>query len=357
MAKDYYKILGVKKDASAEEIKKAYRRLAHQHHPDKSGGDADKFKEINEAYQILSDNKKREQYDRFGTAEPFGAGGFGNWNPQDFDFGSGRQYDMGDLGEIFESFFEGMGVRSRRPTYERGSDLEAQQEITLEEAYSGTTKNLHIRTFMPCAKCHGLGGDPAAGTKQCETCNGQGEVRENRQTFFGRFSQVKACPECFGTGKIPVRPCSECKGMGRVGGERNIRIDILPGVHHDQIIKIAGAGEAGERGTGSGDLYVRIRVRPHKVFSREGDDLVVKKELNVVDLLLGKKIDVPTMKGETIHVEIPAHFNLKERLRIPGEGMPRLGGFGKGDLLVDFTIKAPKKLDQKLRKILEDGEK
>lgn len=358
MGKDYYKILGIAQGASQEEIKKAYRKLAHQYHPDKQGGDESKFKEINEAYQVLSDEKRRAQYDRFGSAEPFQNA---NWGGQGFDFNgfdfnNGQFGDMGDLGDIFETFFEGMGVRPRRATYEKGADLQAIEEITLEEAYRGVVKNLKIRTFITCGVCKGQGGDPSTGTKTCEICHGQGEVRETKQTFFGRFSQVKTCPECHGKGNIPNKICTECKGSGRVTGERDVHIEILPGIQNDQIIKIKGMGEAGDRGTATGDLYVRMRIKPHKTFTRSGDDLIVKKELDLIALLLGKKIEVPTIQGETLKIEIPANFNLKENLRIRGEGMPRFGSFGKGDLLVDFIVKSPKKVDSKLRKLLEDLE-
>jgi len=375
MNRDYYKILGINKNASEEEIKKAYRRLAHQHHPDKPGGDEKKFKEINEAYQTLSDKIKRANYDRFGTAEPFGYaqggpfGGFGqgqawggfpgggqpNWD----GFGFNTDEDAGDfanIGDIFESFFEGLGVKPRRRTYERGSDLEIVEEISLEEAFRGAGKTVKLKTFVRCEPCKGQGADAKAGFATCSRCAGQGEIREQRKTFFGSFSQVKTCDTCRGSGQIPNKICPVCKGTGRIGAEREIKLDVLPGVEDGQLIKVSGAGEAGERGTAAGDLYVRIKVKPHPTFERRGADLVVKKELKVFDLLLGKRIEAPTISGGKINIEIPAHFNLKENLRISGEGMPRFGSYGRGDLLVNFTIKAPKKLNPKAKKILEELE-
>lgn len=365
MNKDYYQILGVAKTATEDEIKKAYRKLAHKYHPDKSGGDETKFKELNEAYQVLSDKSKRSNYDRFGTAEPYGpqggqnpfggfdfsgfAGGQGFGGAHDFSF-----YDAGDMNEIFENFFEEMGVKSRRRTYERGSDIEVAQEITLEEAFRGAQRSVKVKTFLVCGECKGKGGDPSAGSKTCEACAGKGEIREKRQTFFGSFSQIKPCGQCRGSGNIPNKVCASCKGAGRINGERNIEMDILPGIQDNQIIKVKGAGEAGELGTPVGDLYIRVRVLPHSVFERRGDDLVVKKEIKVIDLLLGKKIEVPTVSGGKIDFEIPANFNLKEDLRINGEGMPHFGSFGRGDMLVNFTIKAPKKLDAKAKKLLEE---
>ncbi len=366
--KDYYKILGVARGASEDEVKKAYRKLAHQYHPDKAHGDEKKFKEISEAYQVLSDKKKRDHYDRFGTAESFGGfgkGGFSAGGSQGFDWshfggfsGEGGQVysDFGDLGDIFETFFEGLGVKPRRPTYHQGSDLEMIQEISLEEAFRGVTKRIDVDTFVPCTHCAGKGGDPKSGTAQCATCNGQGEIKEERRTFFGSFSQVKTCAVCHGFGQVPKKLCEFCKGSGRIQGERAVEVEILPGVHDSQIIKVKAAGEAGERGTEAGDLYIRVKVKLHPVFTREGDHLTVRQELNVFDLLLGKKIEVPTIAGGKLKVEIPAHFNLKEPLRIPGEGMPRFGSFGRDDLLVDFIIKAPKKLDPKVKKILEELE-
>ncbi|MCS6789250.1 MAG: molecular chaperone DnaJ [Patescibacteria group bacterium] len=359
--KDYYKILGVNRNASDEEIKKAYRKLAHQYHPDKPTGDEQKFKEINEAYQVLSDKKKREFYDKYGVAEPFGPGAgtdfdpsnFGNWDFSNFDFG-GAWTDFGDLSDLFESFFGGFSKTQRRPVYNRGSDLEIIEEITLEEAFRGVSKNINIKTFIKCEVCNGRGGDPNSGFKTCNTCNGRGEIKEHQRTFFGSFSQIKICPTCRGTGNIPEKICSICNGSGKIKGERNIKIEILPGVSNNQLIKIKGMGEAGERGAGSGDLYIRVKIKPHSIFERIGDDLIIKKELNIYDLILGKKIEIPTIDGKKINIEIPERFNLKDKLRIPGEGMPKMNSYGRGDLLVDFIIKAPKKLSGKIKKILED---
>lgn len=354
--KDYYKILGVEKSATEEEIKKAYRKLAHKYHPDKGGGDEKKFKEINEAYQVLSDKTKRATYDRFGTAEPF-PGGNSNWG---FQGGPGVNWDgqfygdMGDLGEIFDTFFEGLGVKPKRKTYQRGSDLEVVVEISLEEAFRGTTKELKINTLGKCHACQGEGADIKEGSKTCGTCAGQGEIKEQSRTFFGSFYQVKICPNCHGRGQIPNKICETCRGSGRRPQTKQINVEILPGIDNNQIIKISKAGEAGERGAAEGDLYVRVRIIPHHTFARKGADLIVKKDLNVLDLLLAKKIEIPTISGGKINVEIPAYFNLKEDLRIKGEGMPKFGSFGRGDLLVSFEIKAPKKLSAKAKKLLED---
>ncbi len=381
--KDYYQILGVAKTASEDEIKKAYRKLAHQYHPDKASGDEKKFKEINEAYQVLSDKGKRAQYDRFGTTEPGagfggfggGAGGWGGqWNGVNVDWGSmgfdpSQFGDMGDFGDIFETIFGGgmAGGGARRKTYEKGADLEMREEITLEDAFRGVVRTLRYRTLTQCAKCGGKGAEPGSGFEKCAVCDGHGQVREQRRTFFGSFSQVRACTKCHGSGEIPKKPCAVCKGAGRIVADREAQLSLLPGIEDGQLIKLVGIGEAGERGTAAGDLYVRVRVKPHATFERRGADLIVTRELPLTDVLLGKPVEVPSISGGTVRAEIPAHFNLKELLRIPHEGMPRFGsakigvhgpeGGSRGDLLVNFIIKAPKKPGAKAKKLLEDLEK
>ncbi len=372
--KDYYHILGVTKTATEEEIKKAYRKLAHQYHPDKSGGDEKKFKEINEAYQVLSDKSKRAQYDRFGTADPmggFGGGGAGGaqwggfpggfqWNSGGQPNGEGMGFDpsqFGDMGDIFESFFEGMGVRPRRKTYEKGADLELHEQVTLEEAFRGAVKTVRLRTLVACAKCAGKGAETGSGFEKCTACDGQGEIREQRRTFFGTFSQVKQCAKCHGSGEVPKKPCMACKGAGRIEAEREVKIDIVAGIDDNQLIKVKGMGEAGERGTAAGDLYVRVRIKPHPVFTRHGNDLVAAKELRLVDVLLGRQMEVPIIAGGTIKIEIPPGFNLKEPLRVVGYGMPHIGSRTHGDLLVNFTIKAPKRPNARAKELLEELER
>lgn len=367
MTKDYYKILGVQKTASEEEIKKAYRKLAHQHHPDKAQGNESKFKEINEAYQVLSDKQKRANYDQYGNPEPFGpgghqghggfpGGGFPGGGFGGFSYGEGgfEGGDFGDFGDMFESIFEGMGVKSRRPTYQRGSDIEVEERITFDESYSGVTKEVKLRTLVSCEACKGQGGDPSAGSKQCGTCNGTGEIREERKTFFGNFAQVKPCSACRGQGSIPNKVCASCKGAGRNPGDRSVKVQFAPGIDNGQVIKVAGMGEAGEKGTGTGDLYIHVKVQLSALFERHGADVVVKKELRVVDLLLGKHIEIETLDHKKIKVEIPVGANLKDAFRVKGQGMPRIGSYGRGDLLVDFIIKAPKKVGAKEAKLLDE---
>ena len=360
MPKDYYTILGVDKTASDEDIKKAYRKLAHQYHPDKAGGNADRFKEINEAYQVLSSKEKRAQYDRFGRVFDGSAGSshggpFGN-----FEFGFGfdpsNLDDLGSVGDLFDVFFEGLGVK-RRKSYRRGSDLEIVQEIALEEAFRGAEKKFKVRLFSPCGSCSGLGYFADAGLTECATCSGRGEIKESRSTFFGSFAQVRPCSKCSGSGQVPNKICSDCRGSGRVQSNKEVSVEIAPGVSNEQLIKLSGAGETGERGAGAGDLYVRVKILPHKIFEREGDNLLVKKEISLLDVLFGTKIEIPTINGNKIYVEIPANFSLKEKLKIPGEGMTRFGGFGRGDLYVDWEVKTPKKFNAKAKKLLDDLKK
>lgn len=371
--KDYYKILGINKTASEEEIKKAYRRLAHQHHPDKAGGSEAKFKEVNEAYQVLSNKDKRTQYDRFGRVFDggFSAGGgqAAGGGPSGWPFGSNQGWDFGggdwgfefgfggegpqDINEIFESFFEGLGVKKRRKTYRRGSDIELEQEITLEEAFSGAKKKIKYDTFAVCSVCRGAGYDKSAGVSACQACAGRGEIKENRRTFFGDFTQIKTCGQCGGSGEVPNKACPHCSGGGRQRAERQIEVDIKRGVESGQVITVKGMGEAGERGSQPGDLYVVIKIKSHPVFQRFGADLLIKHSISLTEALLGKKMKIKALDGRMLEFEVPVGFNLKDRFRISGEGMPRLDN-GRGDLYVEFNLNLPKHLSSKAKKLLEE---
>lgn len=357
---DYYKILGVEKGASEDDIKKAYRKLAHQYHPDKKGGDEQKFKEINEAYQTLSNKEKRAQYDRFGKTfdGAGGPGGFGGFSQSGFgfDFQGG---DFGDLGDIFEAFFEGMGGQKRR-TYAHGSDLEMTQEITLEEAYQGIEKTISYRSNVQCKQCSGLGHDAKAVFSQCKKCDGRGEVRETRSTFFGNFAQVKTCAECHGTGQIPDKRCATCNGIGVTKGEKSITVKLLPGITDGQIIKIAGGGEAGERGAQAGDLFLHIRIKPHHVFTRRDDHLIIEREILLIDLLAyfadndAHPITVSTIAGKRLDLDIPRDFTFDKPFKASGEGMPHFNRIGTGDLFVHFKIVPPHKMGRDAKRLLED---
>jgi molecular chaperone DnaJ len=356
MSKDYYKILGVERGANEEDIKKAYRKLAHKYHPDKAGGDEKRFKEINEAYQVLSDKQKRAQYDRFGQVFE-GAGGFGRGQGFDgvefgFGFDPSNMEDLSNISDIFDAFFEGLGVKKRK-TYHRGADIELIKEISLEEAFRGLDADLSFEIFGQCADCGGAGHFVKEGFTKCTVCDGKGEIRETRQSFFGQFSQVRTCVKCNGRGEIPNKVCRNCSGTGRIKTQKRVSVNIAPGISDGQLIKIVGGGHAGEQGAGSGDLYIRVRIVSHPLFKRVGDDLVLRKDLDLLKVLAGKKIEIPTLSGGKLNLEIPVGFNLRERLRVPGEGMPRFGSSGRGDVYVEFDVKVPK-LDQRMKKAFEE---
>lgn len=358
--KDYYKILGVDRNASEEEIKKAFRRLAHQYHPDKAGGDEKKFKEINEAYQVLSDKEKRAQYDRFGRVFEGGEGSAGTW-PSGFDFGFGQPFewdfgkmeDLGDLSSIFESIFEQFGGRRTR-TYTQGSDIEVTVELTLEEAFSGVQKNLSFKTYSCCLACSGLGYDKKQGVKTCSTCDGRGSIREQKRTFFGNFAAIKTCPTCRGQGNIPNKICGDCGGTGRFLKIKELKVDIAPGVANGQVIKISGAGEAGERGGAAGDLYIVVKIKPHPIFERKDSDLFIKKEIKITDFLLRKEIKCRDISGEEFVLKIPNDLKIGEKIKVSGRGMPHFGRRGRGDLYIKLEIKLPVYLSARAKKLLED---
>jgi molecular chaperone DnaJ len=367
MSKDYYSILGVQRSASEDEIKKAYRKLAHQYHPDKSGGDEKKFKEINEAYQILSNKEKRAQYDQFGTTFEQGQygghsgfSGFGGFNPNDFqnwNFQSG--FNTGDFGDIFETIFEqfGGGGGGKRETYHHGSDIETHIDLTLEDAFFGLKRAMKFKTYVVCKECTGIGHDATKGFSTCTKCNGKGEIRVEKKTFFGNFAQVKSCDVCFGKGKMPNKTCGMCGGIGRISDTKEVEVDIAPGVEEGQVVKIKGGGEAGERGGGSGDLYVHIRVKQHSLFKRKKNDLYTTKEVKIADVLLGKKIKMKDINGSDFDFLIPSDFSFDVPFRISGRGMPHLGTSSRGDLFVHFSLKMPKKLSKKAKELLEALEK
>jgi len=361
--KDYYKILGVSKGASEEEVKKAFRKLAHEYHPDKKHGNETKFKEINEAYQVLSNKEKRAQYDRYGQVfeggqgsgfqgNPFaGMGGF----PGGFEWKVNMGGDEGDIGDIFESIFEQFGGRKRQ-TYTHGSDIEIEQVMTLEEAFTGVSRKIRFQTLVSCSACTGRGFDESKGVSMCAACNGRGEIKVERRSFFGNFAQVQACDKCSGRGQVPNKPCAACKGKGRQSGTREVSLDVSPGVEDGQVIKLAGVGEAGEAQGSAGDLYVIVRVRPHSLFERKKTDLFLTQAVSLSDALLQREIKIKDISGEMFEVSIPSNFNLRERLKISGHGMPHFGSRSsmRGDLYISFEIKTPKHLSPKAKRLLEE---
>jgi len=353
--KDYYKILGVPRDASQEEIKKAYRRLAHKYHPDK-GGDEKKFKEINEAYQILGDPKKRAQYDRFGRVFE---GASQQRYEGNYDFSSfwevfkkeGFGFETIDFEDIFEEFF-GFG-KKRKKDVNRGRDLEIEMKINLEDVFYGLKDKIKLKKFILCPRCKGSGGEPGTRIKECFTCRGTGEVQQIKKTIFGTFTRYVTCPQCQGEGKIPEVPCNVCKGEGRIWGEEEIEIFIPPGVDTAQTIKIDHKGEAGRKGAPAGDLYIKIFVKPHPIFKRKGDDLYTQVVIPFSVAALGGEVEIPTLEGKKIFLKIPQGTPPKKVFRISKKGLPHFSGWGRGDLYVEVTVKVPKKLTKKQRELLK----
>jgi molecular chaperone DnaJ len=357
---DYYEVLGVSRNASQEEIKKAFHKLAHKHHPHK-GGDEGKFKQINEAYQVLSNKEKRDQYDRFGRVSENGQNA-PNWGDFNWSWGnpfsnkeSEVEFDLGDIGDIFEDFL-GFGrsrSSSRRKDLKRGKDIKIDIEIKLEDALRGVKKDITLEKQIKCSRCDGKGAEPSSSIKECFSCRGTGQVQQIRKTFLGSFTQWTICPECKGEGQKPEKPCNVCKGEGRVKGEENIEIDIPVGIDSNQMIKITGKGNAGRRGGNPGDLFVRILVSQHPVFERKGDDLYTILEISFSQAVLGDEIEIPTLEGKKMLLEIPAGTEFGRIFRISSKGIPHFSGFGKGNMYVQIFIKTPKKLTKEQKEALK----
>lgn len=348
---DYYNILGVSQNASQAEIKKAYYKLAHKYHPDK-GGDEKKFKEINEAYQVLSNQEKRSQYDRFDRVFE-GAG-----SQPEFDFGSfwgdmrEDGFDSLNLEDLFEDFF-GFNRKGRGKKVNRGRDVEVDIEINLEDTLKGIKKIISIGKLISCSRCQGTGAEPGTKLKECFTCRGRGEVQQIKKTFFGSFTAYVVCPECKGEGKIPEKPCNVCQGEGRITGEEEIEVFIPAGIDSNQIIKIRGKGEAGRRTEKPGDLYIRIFVRAHSVFKRKGDDLFLEVPISFSSACLGDEVELTTLDGKKISLKVPQGTESGKVLIISGKGIPHFSGLGRGNLYVKLNIKIPKKLSKKQKELLE----
>jgi len=364
MAKDYYQILGVEKNASTEDIRKAYHKLAHQHHPDK-GGDEKKFKEVNEAYQTLSNKEKRAQYDQFGRtfdAGSFPGGGFGG--QPGWDFGQGfspfggptEGWDASDLGDLFGEMF-GFGGHTRKQNIKKGKDIEVDIEIPLEDTLRTQEREFSLYKEVVCSRCHGKGAEPGTPLNECFTCRGTGEVQQIQRTIFGSVTRLAVCPECGGEGQRPSKPCNVCRGEGRIKSEEKIKIYIPAGVDTNQVIKAEGKGEAGRKGGKAGDLYVRIFVKKHPVFQRKGDDLFINISVSFPQAALGAEIDVPTLDGKGILLKIPSGTESGKVLRVSGKGIPHFQGYGQGSLYVKLVVRTPQKLTKKQKELLEELKK
>jgi molecular chaperone DnaJ len=351
--RDYYEVLGVERGAGEAELKKAYRKQALKYHPDRNQENPDageKFKEINEAYEILSDANKRAAYDQFGHAafDHSGAsgGGFGG-------FGAGG---FGDPMDIFESFFGGVfgggfGGSQQRNGPQVGADLRLDLEITLEEAFSGIEKEVEIPRYEDCTECHGSGA--AKGTKRakCSACQGTGQVRMVQNTPLGRFQTVRGCSHCGGEGTIVEKPCSECRGQGKVRRVRKLKIQVPAGIDSESRLRMSGEGETGLRGGSSGDLYVFIFIKPHRQFQRQKDDLSSEISINMVQAALGAVVEVPTLEGPAA-LKIPEGTQTGSVFRLKGKGMPRMRSSSKGDLHVRVVVKTPNRLTAEQKEIL-----
>ncbi|ENR5393668.1 TPA: molecular chaperone DnaJ [Providencia rettgeri] len=344
MAKrDFYEVLGLERNASEKDIKRAYKRLAMKHHPDRNQGDKDsedKFKEIKEAYEVLSDEQKRAAYDQYGHAafEQGGMGGGGG-------FGGGA--DFSDIfGDVFGDIFGG-GRRQQRPS--RGSDLQYNMELTLEEAVRGVTKEIRIPTLETCDVCHGNGAKPGTSADTCSTCHGMGQVHM-RQGFF---SVQQPCPTCHGRGKVIKDPCNKCHGHGRVERYKTLSVKIPAGVDTGDRVRLSGEGEAGENGAPAGDLFVQVHVLPHNIFERDGNNLHCEVPINFADAALGGEIEVPTLDGR-VKLKIPAETQTGKIFRMKGKGVKSVRGGLQGDLMCHIVVETPVKLNEKQKELLKE---
>ena len=349
--KDYYQILGIQKTASEADIKSAFRKLAHKYHPDKKGGDEQKFKEASEAYAVLSDKSKRAQYDAHGhsfAGGGAGAGqGFGGFDFSGFQQagGFGGQGVEFDLGDIFGEFFGGGRQQARR-----GRDISIDIELPFKEAIFGAERRVLISKLSPCDTCTGTGAKPGSKTIKCATCNGRGEIRENRNTFFGSFTTARQCPKCHGRGEMPETACPACRGEGVLKRQEELKIVIPAGVEDGEMIRMPRQGEAAA-GAPSGDLYVKLHVRPEKHFARDGNNLVMSLPIKLSEALLGATHTIETLDGKET-LTIPAGITHGEILRVHGRGVPH-GRGSRGDLLVRIDITYPKKLSSQARDLVE----
>lgn len=359
MAQNYYEILGVSKTASEDEIKKAYRKLAHKYHPDKGEGNDTKFKEVNEAYQVLSNAEKRGQYDQYGQTfdqaqrngegfggqgSPFGAGGF------DFSGFSGQGGVEFDLGDIFGDIFGSQSSRQARR--ERGIDLEMPLTITFEEAVFGVTKSLKLEKRDACKTCGGDGAKPGTKVITCPMCHGQGQIRTQRRTILGNIATSTTCEKCDGSGKIPEVPCETCEGAGIKRQEKTIEVQIPAGIDDGQRVRINGEGEVGYRGSKAGDLYLAVRVKPHKEFKRQGFNLSKDLPISFTQATLGTKIELDTLDG-AIELKIPAGTQAGKIFRVAGKGVPVINSNKRGDLYITARVVVPNKLTKEESELIK----
>lgn len=350
--KDYYQILGVSKDANQEEIKRAYRKLALKYHPDANPNNKEeaekKFKEIGEAYAVLSDPEKKARYDQFGTAE------FAN-NGAGFDFrnfyGEGMD-DFGSFSDIFESFFGGGSRRTyRRDRPKKGANLRYNLEINLKEAAFGTERKIEIPVWETCDRCNGSGTEPGTTKKTCPECNGTGEIRMTQNTFFGQSINIQTCPRCKGTGQIIEQPCKKCQGIGKVKKRKKINVKILAGVESGHRLRLAGMGEPGENGGPPGDLFIILKIKEENLFKRNGTDIYLDHKISLSKAILGGETIVPTLEG-SVKMRIPAGTQSGTTFRLRGKGAYKLGTKNRGDQHVKINVEIPRNLNQRAKKLI-----
>ncbi|MEA3273101.1 MAG: molecular chaperone DnaJ [Patescibacteria group bacterium] len=356
MPKDYYEALGVSREADEAEIKKAYRRLAHKYHPDKKGGDVEKFKEINEAYQTLSNKDKRSQYDQFGHSasggDPGGFSGFQGMNNGggfEFNFGEGGFGDV--FGDLFSNFKE-KGFGAERGA-ERGTDVGVDVEILFKEMAEGVTKEIEIYKGVVCDKCKGSGAESGSKFKKCDECGGTGQIQTERRTILGSFAQTSVCDKCGGKGEIPEKQCSKCSGEGKVKESVKIEVAIPAGIKDGQTISMEGEGEPGERGSSAGDLYITVHVKPDPQFERRGDDVWHVAKIPFSMATLGGKIEIITLSGK-MKMKIPVGTQNGKVFKLKGEGVKRLQGYGRGDEMVKIKVNVPRRLNRKQKKMVKE---
>lgn len=353
--RDYYEVLGISKGAEAQEIKKAYRKLAMKYHPDRNPGDEEaeeKFKEINEAYEVLSDDTKRKTYDQFGHDGLNGQGSFGGqggFNGQGF----GGFEDM--FGDIFGDMFGGGfgGGRQRRRGPQRGADIRQNVTISFEEAAFGKKMSIKLNRSEECDECDGTGAKPGTSKKTCSTCNGTGQVRTVQRTPFGNIASSRPCSTCNGTGEVIESPCSKCHGTGNTRKVKTIEVDIPAGIDDGQMIKLAGQGEVGEKGAPRGDLYIVVNVKSHPLFTRDGNDIYFEMPITFVQATLGDEIEVPTLDGK-VKYSVPEGTQTGTVFRLKEKGIPRIRGNSRGDQYVKVVVEIPKKLNDKQKDLLRE---
>ena len=354
--RDYYEVLGVEKTASEDEIKKAYRQIAIKYHPDRNLGDKEaeeKFKEAAEAYNVLHDPQKRQQYDQFGFSGPLGGGGFDGFG--------GASMNMDDIfsmfGDIFGGHgFGGFGRRAGQPQQHRGSDLRLKVKLTLEEINQGVTKKFKLRKDVPCQHCHGTGAEDGSGRETCPTCHGSGIITHTTQSIFGMMQTQGVCPTCQGEGQVIKNKCHDCHGTGVVKGEEVVEIKIPAGVADGMVVNVPGKGNAGERGGIAGDIQVFIEEADHDTFIRDGNDLIYNLLLDFPTAVLGGEVDIPTIEGKTLKVKIDSGTQPGKTMRLRGKGLPAVKGYGSGngDLVVNISVFVPKTLSREERKAMEE---